>query len=336
MTRPCLVCGKPIACNKSSYNHKIYCSAECRRSTEYITVNCLRCNKEYSVAKSRYFKMGLRYHHCSNECYDEFKKERNAGRKKNIVYVCKNCGEKFSGYRNGNNKFCSQECSLKFHKGINSPSYKHGKTIGNSIRKIFVIDKIDGEIWVPVPNFVGFYEVSNFGRLKSLERVEETNGRFGPMLRKRSERLIYSDYSKNKYKNIELYRNKNGSFTKIPIHRIVYDSFCGPITEGNMIHHIDFNKTNNKLNNLQSVSVLEHNRIHTHESWSKGKKFEYYSKKNGDERSGKSVRCIETNKIYKSINSAANDISCNPHSISAVINKRREKIKNYSFECVNE
>lgn len=45
-------------------------------------------------------------------------------------------------------------------------------------------------------------------------------------------------------------------------HRLVWEKYYGKIPDGYQIHHIDFNKTNNDISNLQLVTPLEHKRIH--------------------------------------------------------------------------
>lgn len=45
-------------------------------------------------------------------------------------------------------------------------------------------------------------------------------------------------------------------------HCIVWEKKYGKIPMGMQIHHIDFNKENNKISNLQLVTPLEHKRIH--------------------------------------------------------------------------
>lgn len=42
------------------------------------------------------------------------------------------------------------------------------------------------------------------------------------------------------------------------------------IKKGNLIHHIDFNKNNNCLDNLKEMDYFEHNKIHTRTAWNKG------------------------------------------------------------------
>jgi hypothetical protein len=45
-------------------------------------------------------------------------------------------------------------------------------------------------------------------------------------------------------------------------HNLVWESYYGKIPPGMHIHHIDFNKTNNNIENLQCVTPLEHKRLH--------------------------------------------------------------------------
>lgn len=46
------------------------------------------------------------------------------------------------------------------------------------------------------------------------------------------------------------------------LHRDVWVYHNGPIPKGYVIHHIDLNKANNKVENLQMMSKQEHNRLH--------------------------------------------------------------------------
>ncbi len=48
----------------------------------------------------------------------------------------------------------------------------------NEYWKCLDLNNLEGEIWKDVPNYEGLYQVSNLGRVKSLERmVGKTQGR---------------------------------------------------------------------------------------------------------------------------------------------------------------
>lgn len=54
---------------------------------------------------------------------------------------------------------------------------------------------------------------------------------------------------------------KEGYFDK-RWHRVIFESFYGPIPKGCVIHHIDGDKTNNCILNLQLLTRADHNRQH--------------------------------------------------------------------------
>lgn len=47
------------------------------------------------------------------------------------------------------------------------------------------------------------------------------------------------------------------------LHRVVWENKHGPIPEGFFIHHLDQDKLNNRIENLQMLCHLDHNRIHS-------------------------------------------------------------------------
>lgn len=51
--------------------------------------------------------------------------------------------------------------------------------------------------------------------------------------------------------------NLEGDHKNYYVHRLVYEAFIGPIEHNMTIDHIDFNKNNNSVNNLQQMSAMD-------------------------------------------------------------------------------
>lgn len=104
------------------------------------------------------------------------------------------------------------------------------------------------EIWKDINNFEGYYQISNLGRVRSLDRV--INGQ------KFNGKIIVPFVTKIGYIQTSLY--KDHKEYKKYIHRLMMETFY-PIDgmENLDINHIDRDKTNNKLDNLRWVTHKE-------------------------------------------------------------------------------
>jgi len=74
------------------------------------------------------------------------------------------------------------------------------------------------------------------------------------------------------------YKKKMYKGCNIDEHRLVWIKANGDIPNGHIIHHINENKKDNRLENLQLMSYTEHNQLHSHEPWNKGIKCPNISK----------------------------------------------------------
>lgn len=121
------------------------------------------------------------------------------------------------------------------------------------------------EKWKNIKNYEGLYQVSNFGRIKSLKRTANNNHIV-------KEKILKPQKNKNGYLFVNLY--KNGNMKRKSIHRLVALAFIENIYNFPYINHKDKNKKNNKVNNLewctQSYNII----------YSKGKKINQYDKNN--------------------------------------------------------
>lgn len=117
------------------------------------------------------------------------------------------------------------------------------------------------EVWKPIPAFEGHYEVSNFGRVRSVDRyIEYKDGR-KPRFFKGEVRPSYE--KKNGYLAITLYKNRRGNNRYI--HRLVLMTF-NPVEDMDKleVNHKDGNKKNNHIDNLEWADSSD-NKLHAYE-----------------------------------------------------------------------
>ena len=111
------------------------------------------------------------------------------------------------------------------------------------------------EIWKDIKGYEGLYQVSNLGRVKSLER-KVRNGEH--TYRIISEKILKLDNLYDGYLGIGLYISRKQHYFKV--HRLVAESFI-PNPENKLeVNHIDGNKTNNNAENLEWVTRIENMR----------------------------------------------------------------------------
>lgn len=106
------------------------------------------------------------------------------------------------------------------------------------------------EAWLPIPGFNGRYEVSSWGRVRSY-----ANGRWGNT---DWFRILEPKKSTAGYPMVSLYYAHNGGKASYKmVHRLVAEVFL-PNPDGlPVVNHIDGNKTNNVVWNLEWVTSSE-------------------------------------------------------------------------------
>tara|TARA_R110000744_G_C19063636_1_gene529288 strand:+ start:86 stop:598 length:513 start_codon:yes stop_codon:yes gene_type:complete len=123
----------------------------------------------------------------------------------------------------------------------------------------------------------GSYQVSNLGRVKSLARmITESNGKKRPL----NSRVLKASVNKRGYYQVGL--TKDGKTKSRTIHQLVAESFLNhkPFGFKLVVNHIDHNKLNNKLDNLELITSRQNtNKKHIKSSsdyvgvcWHKNKK----------------------------------------------------------------
>lgn len=101
------------------------------------------------------------------------------------------------------------------------------------------------EIWKPIKGYDGFYEVSNLGRVKSLDRI----GIYPDRKVKIKGKILAKRIINHGYIGVVLYKdNKNKS---ISVHRIVAQAFIENPNNYNEVNHINLIKDDNRVENLE-------------------------------------------------------------------------------------
>lgn len=102
------------------------------------------------------------------------------------------------------------------------------------------------EIWRDIKGYEGLYQVSNLGRVKSLERY--VKGIYG--LRKVQQKIIsITRIRTNGYMQVHL--TKNGIAKTYQVHRLVAEAFIPNPHNLPIVNHKDENKINNCVWNLE-------------------------------------------------------------------------------------
>lgn len=92
------------------------------------------------------------------------------------------------------------------------------------------------EIWKDIKGYEGMYKVSNFGKVMNVK----------------TQRII-SDYSMKGYRMVQLW--KNNIRKGICVHRLVAEAFIDNPYNLPQVNHIDENKSNNNVTNLEWCSI---------------------------------------------------------------------------------
>lgn len=101
--------------------------------------------------------------------------------------------------------------------------------------------------WRDIKGFEGIYQVSDTGLVKSLSRRVRLNCKHGSVVLKEmllSQRLDMKGY-------LRVYLNDNGKTKFVPIHRLVAQAFIPNPENKPQVNHIDGNKQNNNVKNLE-------------------------------------------------------------------------------------
>lgn len=109
------------------------------------------------------------------------------------------------------------------------------------------------EIWKPCPEFEDYYEISNLGRVKSKAIFIRHDGNWSDE-HGYVKKIKVKNITKNRYGYLTSKLCKLGKCRRLTIHRLVAKAFIPNPDNLTQVNHIDGNKENNYVGNLEWVS----------------------------------------------------------------------------------
>lgn len=173
---------------------------------------------------------------------------------------------------------------------------------------------MEKEIWKPIPNTNNKYEASNLGNIRSFYSGK-------PLIKKQNK-------SKKGYMRVRMLKKTCN------VHRLILKAFKPvPNDEKLVVNHIDGNKSNNNINNLewctQKYNIFHSNMLGKHYVFTDNDREKCKEKRLNSLR--KKVLCIETQEIFVSISAAARAKNTYVQSICNCCNKKIKSAGGYHW-----
>lgn len=164
------------------------------------------------------------------------------------------------------------------------------------------------EEWKDIPGYEGLYQASTLGRVKRLSGYQC-----------KKERILNGTMNKDGYISVHL--RKNGTEKCLKMHRVIAATFLENPLNKETVNHIDCDKTNNRLDNLEWATYKE-----------QGEHAARHGRVNITEYQKNCVRAALQKRVYQytlsgefiqeyeSVKKAAETVGCKHNNISRVCN----------------
>ena len=121
-------------------------------------------------------------------------------------------------------------------------------------KEFLLAQSFEKEIWKAIEKFENSYEISSYGRIKSLKRKRKNCYQSTSIV---PENVNYGSKLKNGYLKTVLYKEKHRK--QMLIHRLVAMAFIPKVKNKDCVNHKDGNKENNNYLNLEWCNHKENN-----------------------------------------------------------------------------
>lgn len=171
------------------------------------------------------------------------------------------------------------------------------------------------EIWKDIPGYEGLYKISSYGNI----------------MNKKNNNLKYMN--RRGYLYVSLWKNNKGK--KYRVHRLVAEIFIPKIQGKDVVNHIDENKRNNKVDNLEWCTQQENLKkyFENHKTIKKSKKrITEYHKPQPVAQIDKKGNLI---KIWDSMMQIERALNIKSGNISNCCNGKAKTVKGYYWKRYN-
>lgn len=175
----------------------------------------------------------------------------------------------------------------------------------------------NNEIWKDLKGYEKYYKISNFGRLYS----------------KRKNTIMTNLHHNCGYLKINLVKNK--TMKSVYIHRLVAENFIANIENKPQVNHIDGNKLNNRVDNLEWCTAKE-NQSHSINVL-KNKRYKIPIVYGENHHNSKKIKQIENGKTINTFfgcGEASRETGINKHNIWSVLKGNRKTAGGYFWQYV--
>ena len=179
-------------------------------------------------------------------------------------------------------------------------------------------------MWKDIKGFEGLYQVSDDGQVKSVGRYKpnHTKMQYIP-------ESIKAQRTSRGYHVIDLYKDNKAKTAYV--HRLVAEAFIPNSSNKETVNHIDGDKNNNTVSNLEWATQEEQN-IHFYQHGLKSADGIKKSINAMTEATSKKVMCLDTGRIFKSASEASRYFGVSPSYIMRICRMHK---RNVGKLCLN-